>query len=64
MSSESNESKFKNFAPPGMVFSTEQRMQPRQPHQVHQLWANLAAQHSMSEHSGRPMVVHSGLKLE
>ena len=52
---------FKNFAPPGMVFSTEQRMQP---HQVHQLWANLAAQHSMSEHSGRPMVVHSGLKLE
>lgn len=52
---------FKNFAPPGMVFSTEQRMQP---HQIHQLWANLAAQHSMSEHSGRPMIVHSGLKLE
>ena len=52
---------FKNFAPPGMVFSTEQRMQP---HQVHQLWANLSAQHSMSEHSGRPMIVHSGLKLE
>lgn len=52
---------FKNFAPPGMVFSTEQRLQP---HQVHQLWANLAAQHSMSEHSGRPMIVHSGLKLE
>jgi HK97 family phage portal protein len=52
---------FKNFAPPGMVFSTDQRMQP---HQVHQLWANLSAQHSMSEHSGRPMIVHSGLKLE
>jgi HK97 family phage portal protein len=52
---------FKNFAPPGMVFSTEQRLQP---HQVHQLWANLAAQHGMSEHSGRPMIVHSGLKLE
>jgi phage portal protein BeeE len=52
---------FKNFAPPGMVFSTEQRLQP---HQVHQLWANLAAQHSMSEHSGRPMIVHSGLNLE
>lgn len=52
---------FKNFAPPGMVFSTEQRLQP---HQVHQLWANVAAQHSMSEHSGRPMITHSGLKLE
>lgn len=52
---------FKNFAPPGMVFSTEQRLQP---HQVHQLWANIAAQHSMSEHSGRPMITHSGLKLE
>lgn len=52
---------FKNFAPPGMVFSTDQRLQP---HQVHQLWANLSAQHSMSEHSGRPMIVHSGLKLE
>jgi len=51
---------FKNFAPPGMVFQTDQRLQP---HQVHQLWANLAAQHSMSEHSGRPMVVHSGLTL-
>jgi phage portal protein BeeE len=52
---------FKNFAPPGMVFSTEQRMQP---HQVRQLWTNIAAQHSMSEQSGRPMIVHSGLKLE
>lgn len=52
---------FKNFAPPGMVFSTDQRLQP---HQVHQLWANVAAQHSMSEHSGRPMITHSGLKLE
>lgn len=51
---------FKNFAPPSMVFETDQRLQP---HQVQQLWAQFAAQHSMSEATGRPMIVHSGMKL-
>lgn len=51
---------FKNFAPPSMVFETDQRLQPTQ---VQQLWAQFAAQHSMSAATGRPMIVHSGMKL-
>lgn len=51
---------FKNFTPPGMVFETDQRLQPNQ---VQQLWAQFAAQHSMSAQTGRPMVLHSGMKL-
>jgi len=51
---------FKNFAAPGMVFECDKRLQP---HQVHQLWANLFAQHSMADQTGAPMISHSGLKL-
>ena len=51
---------FKNFAPPGMVFETDQRLQQNQ---VQQIWAQMAAQHSMSAQTGRPMVLHSGMKL-
>jgi len=51
---------FKNFAAPGMVFECTNRLQP---HQVHQLWANLFAQHSMADQTGAPMISHSGLKL-
>lgn len=51
---------FQNFAPPSMVFETDQRLQP---HQVQQLWAQFAAQHAMSSNSGKPMIVHSGMKL-
>lgn len=51
---------FKNFAPPGMVFETEQRLQP---HQSRQIWGQLAAQHAVAEASGKPLLVHSGLKL-
>jgi HK97 family phage portal protein len=51
---------FRNFSAPGMVFHTDTRLQP---HQVRQIWAQMTAQHSMAEHSGRPMVLHSGLNL-
>ena len=52
---------FKNMAPPGMVISTDMRLQPAQ---ARQLWSQLAAQYSMQSHSGRPMLLHSGMKLE
>lgn len=52
---------FKNMAPPGMVISTDMRLQPAQ---ARQLWTQLAAQYSMQSHSGRPMLLHSGMKLE
>lgn len=52
---------FKNMAPPGMVLSTEMRLQP---HQARQLWATIATQYADQTASGRPMVLHSGMKLE
>tara|TARA_R110002096_G_scaffold66682_5_gene162274 strand:+ start:6164 stop:7093 length:930 start_codon:yes stop_codon:yes gene_type:complete len=49
------------FSFPGLVFSTEQRLQPQQ---VQNLWKDLKNQHEMCEAHGTPMIVHSGLKLE
>ena len=50
---------FRNYAPPGLIFSTDQRMQDAQLRQVYNTIIN---QHSLAEHTGRPMILHSGLK--
>jgi phage portal protein BeeE len=52
---------FKNYAPPGMVFSGAEGIGAEQ---IFQLYQILAQQHSLNEHSGRPFVVPEGFTLE
>lgn len=51
----------KNFVKPGLMVRTEQRLQP---HQARQIWNQINAQISMAEHSGRAMILHSGMTAE
>lgn len=51
---------FNNHARPGLVFSTDRNMQKPQLNQMlYEIWS----QHRAAEHSGLPMIVHSGMKL-
>jgi HK97 family phage portal protein len=51
---------FKNFATPSLFLKSDKNLQP---HQVQQLWTDIAAQHGMMEQTGKPMILHSGLEL-
>lgn len=50
---------FSNFAAPGQIFSTDKNLTEPQ---IRQIYNQIIAQHSLSEHTGRPMITHSGLK--
>lgn len=51
---------FRNFTPPGLVFSTEQ---PLGEDQFLDLMAQLKTQQARSEKTGEPIVAHSGMKV-
>jgi phage portal protein BeeE len=50
---------FQNYAPPGQIFSTDKTLTEPQ---VKQVYNQIINQHTLVEHSGRPMITHSGLK--
>lgn len=52
---------FKNYAPPGMIFSGAEGIGPDQ---IGQLYAIIAQQYAMSQGDGTPFVVPEGFKLE
>ncbi len=52
--------KLNNFARPGLIFGTEDRLSSIQLEQnAHEIWS----QHSAAEQTGKPMIVHSKMKL-
>lgn len=48
-----------NFAEPGQIFSTDK---PLTEYQLRQIYNQIVNQHTLVEHTGRPMITHSGLK--
>ena len=50
---------FKNYAPPGEKFTTDAELQPEQ---VMEVYRQIMSQHRAAETTGRPMLLHSGLK--
>ena len=50
---------FKNYAQPGQIFSTEQRLTESQ---LRSLYGQIIGQHGLAEHFGKPMITHAGLK--
>jgi phage portal protein BeeE len=48
-----------NYAEPGQVFSTDK---PLTEPQLRQIYNQIVNQHTATEHTGRPMITHSGLK--
>jgi excisionase family DNA binding protein len=51
--------KMTNFAEPGQIFSTDK---PLTEYQLRQIYNQIVNQHTLVEHTGRPMITHSGLK--
>jgi phage portal protein BeeE len=52
---------FKNFSPPALQYETEEELDDVG---LRNMYATISAQHQMSEHTGRPIISHSGLKLK
>ena len=50
---------FKNYAPPAEKFVTDQELTQQQ---VMEVYRQVMSQHRAAEHTGRPMILHSGLK--
>jgi HK97 family phage portal protein len=50
---------FKNYAPPAEKFVTDQELTKQQ---VMEVYRQVMSQHRAAEHTGRPMILHSGLK--
>ena len=53
--------RFSNYAEPGLILGTDQKIGSA--HQLKQLVHEIWSQHRVSEQSGVPMVLHSGMKL-
>lgn len=52
---------FRNFAPPGLHYSTDVRLEPKE---LKQLYSQVVGLHAAAEATGRPIVTHSGLKAD
>lgn len=53
-------SQFKNFAPPGLHYETDESLEEAQ---IRELFSQVVNMHSMAEQSGLPIITHSGLKV-
>jgi len=53
--------RFSNYSEPGLILGTDQKIGSE--HQLKQLVHTIWSQHRVSEQSGVPMVLHSGMKL-
>lgn len=54
-------SRFKNYSPPGLHYSTDEELQSEQ---VTEIIGQIMAQHAAAEASGRPIVTHSGYRVD
>lgn len=54
------ESEFKNFAPPGLHYQTEEELGADD---LQKAMIDILTQHSIAEHTGRPIFSHSGFKV-
>lgn len=52
---------FKNFAPPGLHYSTDERLEE---YEVKKLYQQIIGQHAAAEATGRPVITHSGMKMD
>ena len=50
---------FRNYAPPAVILATMERLTDSQ---LRQIYNQIVNQHSLAEHTGRPMILHSGLE--
>lgn len=52
-------SEFKNFAPPGLHYETDETLEQSQ---LEEIFAQILNMHSMAEQAGTPIISHAGLK--